>query len=336
MPLRLPRTVRSLATSVAVCLGIAGASRLDAAPEPVASTAARADDEQAIRNASRDYKQALERGDAKALAALWTQDGDIVDDAGRVLVGRDAVVALEPLADAKDSARPAIRIHDTRVRFVADDVAIEDGTVEVVPPGGVAPLHGQFSATWVKREGRWKLAAVREARIDAPSGRGTLADLDWMVGDWVAIDEHAADPAATAHPPVIRVSARWNPTKTFLLRETTITPPGAAADAAPPLQITQRIGWDPLSRSIRSWVFSSDGGHGEATWSRDDGSWVARTSAVLPDGTQTSSLNIYTYDGKDRCTWRSIPTHVGAEHTPHINMTLVRAPRPQPTGGTDR
>jgi uncharacterized protein (TIGR02246 family) len=332
----LPRTVRHFATSVAFCLGVAGAARVEAAPEPVAADAARSADEQAIRDASRAYKQALEQGDGKALAALWTPDGDIVDDAGRVLVGRDSVVALAPPANEKAAARPAIRIRDTRVRFVAADVAIEDGTVEVASPGSAAPLHGQFSATWVKREGGWKLAAVREARIDAPSGRGQLADLEWMVGDWVAVDDHAAEAAATAHHPVIRVSARWNPTKTFLLRETTITPPGTTSDTGPVLQITQRIGWDPLSRSIRSWVFSSDGGHGEATWSRDDGSWVARTTAVLPDGTQTSSLNIYTYDGKDRCTWRSIPTHVGSEHAPHVNMTLVRAPSPQPTGGTGR
>jgi uncharacterized protein (TIGR02246 family) len=336
MPLFVSRNVGPLATSVVVCLGIAWGARLDAAPEPAAADAARTADERAILDASLAYKQALEKGDGKALAALWTPDGDIVDDAGRLLAGRDSVAALEPPADAKAASRTAIRIHDTRVRFVADDVAIEDGTVEVVPSGSVAPLRGQFSATWVKREGGWKLAAVREARIDAPSGRGQLADLDWMVGDWVAVDDHAGETVATAHKPVIRVSARWNPTKTFLLRETTITTPETTADTGPAMQITQRIGWDPLSRSIRSWVFSSDGGHGEATWSRDDGSWVARTTAVLPDGTQTSSLNIYTYDGKDRCTWRSIPTHVGGEHMPHVNMTLVRAPSPQPTGGTGR
>jgi hypothetical protein len=99
---------------------------------------------------------------------------------------------------------------------------------------------------------------------------------------------------------------------------------GDAGDGLPAMHITQRIGWDPLSRQIVSWSFGSDGSHGEATWSRDDGTWVARTMSVLPDGTQTSSLNIYSYDGTNRCTWRSVPTHVGGEHAPHVSMTMIR------------
>jgi hypothetical protein len=104
--------------------------------------------------------------------------------------------------------------------------------------------------------------------------------------------------------------------------------PAATSGAEPlaPMHVTQRIGWDPLSRQIRSWVFSADGGHGEAFWSRDGSSWLARTTAVLPDGSQTSSLNVYTYDGKDRCTWQSFHTHTGGEHLPPVNMTMIRKP----------
>jgi hypothetical protein len=94
------------------------------------------------------------------------------------------------------------------------------------------------------------------------------------------------------------------------------------------MHLSQRIGWDPLSRQIVSWSFGSDGSHGEAIWTRDgsaDGTtWIARTMAVMPDGSQTSALNIYAYDGADRCTWRSVPTHVGGEHAPHVTMTMIR------------
>jgi hypothetical protein len=238
---------------------------------------------------------------------------------------------LEPAAEGEaQPGRPEIAVRETKLRFLDADVALEDGTVEVVPPGHTAPLHGRFSATWVRHEGSWKLAALREARGDEASGEETLASLDWMVGDWTAVDEATAGKPA-ANKPKIEVSARWNPTRTFLLRDMKITPPGAATDAA--IQVTQRIGWDPLSKSIRSWVFSSDGGHGEAAWSRDDGSWVARTTAVLPDGSQTSSLNIYSYDGKDKCLWRSLPTHVGGEHMPQVKITLVRKPGTGTTEG---
>ena len=59
---------------------------------------------------------------------------------------------------------------------------------------------------------------------------------------------------------------------------------------------------------------------------RDGNAWLARTNAVLPDGSQTSSLNVYTYDGKDRCTWQSLHTNVGSEHAPPVNMTMIRKP----------
>ncbi|MFM8734650.1 MAG: nuclear transport factor 2 family protein [Pirellulales bacterium] len=289
-----------------------------------------AKDAEAIRAAAAAYQAALEKGDGKALAAIWTPDGDIVDAAGNVLKGRSTVEVLEPpRAGAAADAKPRFTIEDTDLRFVTPDVAIEDGTVTVMPAEGSASLRGRFSAVWVRHEGAWKLSALREARGDEASAAETLADLAWMVGDWTVVDDAAAGKPAGGKPS-IAWSVRWNPTKTFLLRDMTITPAGAAADAA--IHVTQRIGWDPLSRAIRSWVFSSDGGHGEAIWSRDDGSWVARTTAVLPDGSQTSSLNIYSYDGKDRCAWRSVPTHVGGEHMPQVNLTLVRKPG---TGSTE-
>ena len=287
-----------------------------------AEPADRGRDKEAIRAAAQAYQDALGRGDAQALAALWTPDGDIVDDNGRVLAGRTTVSLAPPSTQPAAAVRPDVAVRETAIRFLTDDVAIEDGTVEVRIPGGAA-LEGRFSATWVRHEGGWKLAALREARGNEPNGAERLADLDWMVGDWSVVDEGAAAPDAAAKP-TIELAVRWNAGRTFLLCDMKITPPGAKE---PAVHVTQRIGWDPLTRSLHSWVFSSDGGHGEATWIRDGGSWVARTAAVLPDGSQTSALNIYTYDGKDRCTWRSLPTHVGGEHMPQVNMTLVRKPQ---------
>jgi uncharacterized protein (TIGR02246 family) len=279
-------------------------------------------DEQGLRAAAARYREALDRGDGKALAALWTADGDIVDEQGNVLAGRTTVAAtVQPAAGAP---RPSFRINDTKLRFLTDAVAVEDGTVEVSIAGLSRPLKGRFTATWVREADGWKIAALREDRLDTPAGAETLEDLDWMVGDWVVLDDRAGKPGAGApEKPAIEMTVRWNANRTFLLRDVKIAAPGNAGDAAA-LHVTQRIGWDPLSRQLRSWVFSSDGGHGEAIWSRDGDSWVARTSAVLPDGSQTSSLNIYTFDGKDRCAWRSLPTHVGGEHTPPLNLTMIR------------
>jgi uncharacterized protein (TIGR02246 family) len=302
-------TVGLLAGCLAGCLSAAEAV-----------LAARAADEAAIRAASQAYVAALDKGDKATLATLWTPDGDIVDSAGHVLTGREAL-ALDGDAPPPDPAsRPDVRLQETRLRFISPDVAIEDGTVEVTPPTGL-PQTGRFSATWVRQEGSWKLAAIRECRGDEPTAATALAELDWMEGDWVVVDDpgQAAPPAQAE----IEVAARWNPARTYLIRTLTIR---HAPDALP-LEIVQRIGWDPLSKSIRSWVFGSDGSHGEADWTRDGRSWVAQARAIHPDGSQSTSLNIYTYDGKDRCVWRSLPTHVGGQHTPAVNMTMIRKPK---------
>lgn len=302
----------ALVVGVALLLGSSAVARAQSS-----------DDEKAIRAAGVAYQEALTKGDGKALAALWTADGDIVDAHGMVMKGRDTMALTTP--PAPGAKVPAYRIHDTSLRFLTPDVALEDGMIDILTPGA-PPLVGRFSATWVRQGGTWKLAGLREAQLPGSTGAAQLTDLDWMVGDWTVVDNAPTDPKAGARP-AMEVSVRWNAGRTFLLRDMKITP--AAADGVEPavaLNVVQRIGWDPLSRQIRSWVFSSDGGHGEAFWSRDGNSWIARTSAVLPDGSQTAALNVYTYDGKDRCTWQSFHTHAGGEQLPPVNMTMIRKP----------
>lgn len=315
------------------------------AVEAVAQTAgvqSRQADADAIRATAKRYEDALRRGDGPALAALWTADGDIVDDQGVVANGRKAVATTVP---HDNDAHPKVEIREKSLRFLAADVAVEDGTVAVTPPGATRPHSGWFTALWTRVGGEWKLAGLRESRIESPADAPRLADLEWMVGEWSAVEDRAADAAAPGAAsgsgpaagqggrPAIDVSVRWDAGRGFLLREMTIAGAGPAPENGgerPPLRLMQRIGWDPLSRQIRSWSFSSDGGHGEGVWSRDGDAWIARTTAVMPDGTQISSINIYTADGPDRCRWRSIPTHVGGEHAPQVAMTLVRKKGEQP------
>lgn len=306
---------RGLCPILSILVVVVGAT-----PHP--GCAQSSDDEKAIRAAGVAYQEALLRGDGRALAAFWTADGDIVDDEGAVTKGR--ATALLALPAAPGASRPDVQVHGTTLRFLTPDCALEDGMSDVVGPDATASPLGHYSAVWVRQGGAWKLAALREARLPAAGGAARLADLDWMVGDWIVVDETPVDPKAGPRPE-IEISVRWNPGHTFLLRDMTITPAGArAAETATAIHVTQRIGWDPLTRQIRSWVFSADGGHGEAFWSRDGRSWLARTTAVLPDGGQTSSLNVYTYDGKDRCIWQSFQTHAGGEHLPPVTMTMTR------------
>lgn len=156
----------------------------------------------------------------------------------------------------------------------------------------------------------------------APEGDGsTLEDLDWMVGDWVLVPD---DEVKTKQAGAMRMSVRWDEGRAFLVREATLTPPEESGE--PVVTLQQRIGWDPLVDRIRSWSFSTDGSRGEATWLWDGDSWVVRGTAVLPDGTQASSINIYTFDGKDRCTWRVVRPALDPDDDPSARATWVRTP----------
>jgi uncharacterized protein (TIGR02246 family) len=278
-------------------------------------------DAEAIRAAAATYRDALVRGDAAALAALWMPGGDIVDDAGNVLPGRETASLVSGEAAGP---RPEFEIVETNLRFLTADTALEDGTVEVRLPGG-GTLAGHFAAVWVRHDGAWKLTAIREARSPEADGAGVLQRLEWMVGEWDAVPP---DDLPQGPPPgkPISMSVRWNPTRTFLVREMLIPPPPGVPADVPPLEITQQIGWDPLARQVRGWAFGSDGSHGESTWILDDGSWVSRTVSVRPDGQKTSSLVVYTPDGPERCIVHSLPTHIGGEHDPHLVLTLARRP----------
>ena len=148
-----------------------------------------------------------------------------------------------------------------------------------------------------------------------------LEDLEWMVGDWSLEPEDASE---TKQAGAMAMSVRWDEGRAFLVREATLTPPAESGE--PVVKLQQRIGWDPLVDRIRSWSFSTDGSRGEATWFHEGGSWVVRGTAVFPDGTQTGSLNIYTFDGQDRCTWRIVRPPLADDRGP-TRATWVRTPR---------
>ncbi len=275
---------------------------------------------EAVRAASRIYQEALARGDGKAVAALWTEDGDIIDDMGQVFRGRESVAGLEPAAEGQ--ARASFAIEEVSIRLLSESVALEDGTVVVTPPGASTAHHGRFTATWVKQADGWKVASLREWRTDPPETSARLADLEWLVGDWTVTVDGKKQEGENVALPRMEMSVRWNPTGTYLLRETMITSP----DGSEGLQVSQRIGWDPLTRRLHSWSFSTDGSHSEADWSLEEGVWVSRTTTVHPDGSQTSTINHYLYDGKEECTFQSLPTHAGATNQAAVTMTMTRKP----------
>lgn len=272
----------------------------------------------AIRAAATAYRAALAKGDEAAIRAAWTADGDIVDGWGnRLLANEPAALTGSPSGETPSKGpRPEFRFGESRVRFITPDVAVEDGTVDAILPGMETPIEGWFSAVWARQDGAWKLASLREAERPLPADADMLADLGWMVGDWKLVIDAPEQAAA----PAMEMKARWDAGQTFLIRDARVPVAGEAGF----VEVHQRIGWDPLVRRIRSWSFSSDGSRGEATWFRDGDSWVAVQTAVLPTGRQETAVNIYSYDGSDRCVWRMLPDALETDDGRPTKATWVR------------
>src|SRR5262249_21654096 len=89
------------------------------ASQPPAATGgdqAREADREAIRQAGRAFVEAFNKGDAKAVAALWTEQGESIDEGGAVLRGR---AEIEKAYAELFREKPGIRAElDTRsIRF---------------------------------------------------------------------------------------------------------------------------------------------------------------------------------------------------------------------------
>ena len=80
--------------------------------------------------------------------------------------------------------------------------------------------------------------------------------------------------------------------------------------------VSQRIGWDPLTRQIKSWEFDSDGGHGEGLWTRDGERWIIKHTGVTPDGRTGSATHVLALEKPNRVRWASIDRVVGGAAVP--------------------
>jgi uncharacterized protein (TIGR02246 family) len=116
-------------------------------------------DETAIRDVVRQYTDARNRGDAKALEALFVGDADQLVSSGEWRRGRDAVVKGSMASSASASGQRAFTVET--VRLLAPTVALADSRYEIAGTGG-APAR-QMWAAWllVKGADGWRISAIR-------------------------------------------------------------------------------------------------------------------------------------------------------------------------------
>ncbi len=261
------------------------------------------------------FTQAFNAGDSSTIAAMFTDDARIVGEDGSTR-GREAIKARFE-AYFKENPKAKILIQPEEVVFVSPDVALEDGRAIVSPAEtGSQPESSRYSVVYVRQAGKWLQSSLREFAGEEPAVPDRLKDLEWLVGEWVN----------ESHEAVVSSSCRWSDDKHFLLRDFTIHVRGKAA-----LKGSQRIGWDPVAKQIRSWVFDSEGGFGEGYWSRVGDTWMIKTSGVRKDGKTATATQVITRNGPDHVRWASFDRTSGGDLVPDLDQfTLVRQP-PKPS-----
>lgn len=293
-----------------------GAKSAEPKPATHVVSEERAADEAAIRQTGDSYEKAYDAGDAQAIAAHFTEDAEYIDEQGNVHQGREAIEAAMTAYFA-ESPGCQIEIKIDSLRFISAGVAVEDGATTLTPKDGDEPITSRYTVVHVKTNGKWLAASVRDhAPKDRRQHRAQLQQLGWLRGDWVDESDDA----------VVLFSCEAVDGGNFLLRKFIIQIAGQEAMSG-----TQRIGWDPLTGKLRTWIFDSEGGYGEGSWHRDGNRWVLKCTGVTADGQTASSTSIYTFVDEHTMTWQSVDHEIAGMQLPDSELVTIvrRAPMPE-------
>jgi len=296
--------LRILATLFAAASGLLAIDVVRAAESPDEAAMS------AIRKSEEQLMAAFNAGKADVLAAMFLPKGELIDEAGTVYQGQQEIKELLN-AFFKQFAGAKLAITTESIRLVGP-IAIDEGTRTLTTADSKLKTQFRYIAVWAKADKGWQLASLRDFSDDpGPTPHDSLEPLAWLIGDW--INEGADGKVA--------ISYRWSDDKNFLLGEFQIN---SAEDA--PRKSSQRIGWDPSVNKIRSWLFDSDGGFAEATWTLIDDAIVIKSSSVNPDGTTASAtLNIVVKD-KDHYSIEGTDRIVGDDREEDFEITVARRP----------
>ncbi len=282
------------AVGATVLLGLARPSaRGDEAPD-------RAADRSAVRARTREFLDALAKGNAGEAAAFWTPTGEYVR--GDLTLRGRANIGMAYAEHFKTKRPGTTAVEDESIRFLSDDTAVQEGVFVIKRPNPAETTRSDFSALMVRSGGKWLIGQLRESP-DAPS----LQELAWLVGTW----KFPADGGEA------RMAVEWAEGKKYILCRTLHGPDVRDITA------TQVLAVHPGTGAIQSWTFERDGSLGEAVWSRTDKGWAAKVKSVTADGEKVRATTTLTPVDENTFTFESTGRTVDGEKAPDIGPIKV-------------
>lgn len=267
-------------------------------------------DEEQIRSVAQKYVETFNKQDAKQLSSLWSTDGQLTNYSDReTLVGQKSISEyFRSRFDANPQAEISVAIDS--VKFTSDTKAIVRGHFKVVH----SDTHQEtisFQIMFVCLDRVWKIHEMNEITLEPPpSHYDHLKDLDWLVGTWIHKTEGMTFSSEYS----------WDTNKNFLIQHFT-----TKILDHDELAGEQIIGWDPMQTSIRSWVFDSDGGFGQSTWSYVDSRWYVDMVFVLSNGSRATATHIIEKIDDSTYSFSSTGRDIEGKVLPNIGpFTVVR------------
>ncbi len=229
-------------------------------------------DEQAIRHIVRQVEEAFNKHDTKALTALFSSHGEIIDAGGEIQQGHEAITELfQGVFERTPEAQMTIQIESIRV--LGSAVAIEEGLTRMVPSPGEPEELGRYAVVYSKEGNDWKMISARDLPMEAAND-DHLGQLAWLIGDWIDECEEC----------VVSTTYRRSDNEQFIVGQFHVDTTEEGT-----LDGTVHIGWDPQIKQLRSWVFDSEGGFATGQWARNEDTWIVKLNGVLADGRTTTS-----------------------------------------------
>lgn len=266
-------------------------------------------DQQAIRKNAEAFVAAFDNGDAKAVAALWAENGEMSLDGEAVAVGREQVAAkYAEYFEQNPGAKIEIRI-DT-IDTPGPNMAVERGQSEVINDEDESVVDA-YRLVYTKQDDTWLIASadVQQEVIEPPFD--WKAELGFLVGKWTM----------TEGDWTVNTEFEWIPGGNFLRRSFSVN--DGQEEVRTGVQI---IGWDAREQAITSWTFGTDGGHGRGWWSRDGNQWLIEIEGVSPEGEVLSVDNVITILDDNTFRWQSTNRSVEGvkvEDTDPVRVTRV-------------
>ena len=129
------------------------------APAQAQQSVDRSADEAEIRRAVQAFIDTRESDDREGLTAVLTPDADQLVTSGNMRAGREAVVNGSLNTTASTGGRRRIELET--IRFLGSDVAIGDGSYDVVDRISGPDRHYLTTIVFQRVAGEWKITAIR-------------------------------------------------------------------------------------------------------------------------------------------------------------------------------